>query len=122
MKLTQLKFKKLGNHWYFDIPHENPFDIRVDKRLEKYFNIKDKWNSGIIDNIYLIEETGLIIKEGLIEFLDKDLLRYYTTNDKFIMTIFIEKHKFKISSSLYTLLEQYYNLELHSTTYRVTIF
>lgn len=122
MKSIQLKFKKLGNHWYLDLPHDNPSDLRLDSRLEKFIEHLDTWNNEVVDRIYLDEQTGFICPEGLIQFSDKDLLKYFTTsNNNFDMDLFISGHKFTISSRLYTLLENVYHLDFHISVYKISI-
>ena len=121
MELTTLTFKKLGNHWYLDIPHDNPEDLVLDRRIELMLNRLDVWKEGIT-NISLICQSGFIDKEGLIQFDDKDLLRYFTTDDDFIMALYINGHKWSISSKLYFLIEQKYKLDLHELVYKISIF
>lgn len=122
MRLVQLIFKKVGNHWYLDIEHDNPQDLKLDPILERFIGKLDTWKTGIVDKIYLVEETGFITPEGLLQFSDDDLLRYFTTNDTFNMNIFINNHKFKISSSLYALLERKYQLDFHVSVYKFAIY
>ena len=122
MELTTLTFKKLGNHWYLDIPHDNPEDLVLDRRIELMLNSLDVWIEGIVTNISLICQSGLIDSEGLIQFDDNDLLRYFTTNDDFIMALYINGHKLSISSRLYFLIEQRYKLDLHELVYKISIF
>ena len=122
MKLIQLIFKKVGNHWYLDIPHDNPCDLMLDIRLERLLNKLDRWDLGVVDNVYLSEQTDFINPEGLIQFADSDLLRYFTTKDNFPMAVFIGNHKFFISSNLYTLLESKYQLDLHVSAYRLVVY
>ena len=122
MELITLTFKKLGNHWYLDIPHDNPEDLILDRRIELMLNRLDVWKEGIITNISLICQSGFIDNEGLIQFDDKDLLRYFTTNDDFTMALYINGHKWSISSRLYFLIEQKYKLALHELVYKISIF
>ena len=122
MELTTLTFKKLGNHWYLDIPHDTPEDLILDRRIELMLNRLDVWKEGIITNISLIYQPDFIDNEGLIQFDDKDLLRYFTTNDDFIMALYINGHKWSISSRLYFLIEQKYKLDLHELVYKISIF
>lgn len=119
--MTQLTFKKVGNHWYLDIPHDFPNDLILDRKMELLLSRIDKLNEGIITNVYLQEQLGFISEEGLIQFTDKDLLRYFTTNDTFLMDLYIQDHRFKISSKLYTLLEREYHLDLHLSAYKISI-
>ena len=122
MELITLTFKKLGNHWYLDIPHDNPEDLILDRRIELMLNRLDVWKEGIITNISLICQKDFIDNEGLIQFDDNDLLRYFTTDDDFIMALYINGHKWSISSKLYFLIEQKYKLYLHKLVYKISIF
>ena len=122
MELTTLTFKKLGNHWYLDIPHDNPEDLVLDRRIELMLNRLDVWKEGIVTNISLICQSGFIDSEGLIQFDDNDLLRYFTTNDDFIMALYMNVHKLSIASILYFLIEQRYKLDLHELVYKISIF
>lgn len=121
MKSVRLIFKKVGNHWYLDIPHSNPNDLRLDRRIEFVLNKLDKFNEGVVNNIWLYEQSMFIEPEGLIQFDDADLTRYFTTNDDFILNLYIDKYNFTISSNLYGLIELYYQLNLHELVYRVVI-
>lgn len=121
MKFVPLTFKKIGNHWYLDIEHDNPQDLMLDPILERFIGKLDKFGEGIVSKIYLSEQGDIIFPEGSIQFTDSDLLRYFTTNDDFDMTIYINNHKFKISSNLYTLLETKYQFDFHISSYRFIV-
>ena len=118
--IQKITFKKLGNHWYPCLEHESLSDLGIDPVFERLFNIMDKYNDEVI-NVYLYEESSIIINEGLIQFTEEDILRYLTTNDDFIMDLYIEDHKFSISSKLYQLLEQNYNFNFHKFIYRIEV-
>ena len=118
--IQKITFKKLGNHWYPCLEHESLSDLGIDPVFERLFNIMDKYNDEVI-NVYLYEESSIIINEGLIQFTEEDILRYLTTNDYFIMDLYIEDHKFSISSKLYQLLEQNYNFNFHKFIYRIEV-
>lgn len=122
MKLVQLIFKKVGNHWYLDIEHNNPQDLILDPILERFLSLRDSLNLGIVDNIYLVEQSGFIEPKGLLQFTDEDLLRYFTTKDIFKMNIFISNYHFQISSNLYSLLENKYQLDFHISAYRLAVY
>jgi len=119
--MFQLVFKKVGNHWYLDIPHENPSDLKLDRRIEFLLTKADKYNDKIV-TVYLHELTDVIIEEGLIQFQESDFQRYFLTNDDFQMKMWINNRKFTISSSLYTLIENYYHLDLHLVAYRISLY
>lgn len=122
MKLVQLIFKKVGNHWYLDIEHDNPQDLILDPVLERFLSRLDSLNIGIVDNVYLVEQSGFIEPKGLLQFTDEDLLRYFTTKDIFKMNIFISNYHFQISSNLYSLLENKYQLDFHISAYRLAVY
>lgn len=82
----------------------------------------DVYQDGKVSSIYLVEQREYIDPDGLIQFSDNDLLRYFTTNDRFMMKIFINNHKFKISSNLYTALENKYKADFHISAYKIVIY
>lgn len=118
--IQKITFKKLGNHWYPCLDHNQLSDLSIDPVFERLFNIMDKYKEERMC-VYLYEESSIIINEGLIQFTEEDILRYLTTNDDFIMDLYIEDHKFSISSKLYQLLEQNYNFNFHKYTYRIEV-
>ena len=121
MKLIQLTFKKVGNHWYLDIPHDNPFDLKMERRIEFLIQRLDTWNEGVVNNVYLIEQGDVIVEDGIIQFTEEDLTRYFTTTDDFLMKVYISNHRFLFSSKLYQLLETQYHLDFHSSVYRISV-
>lgn len=122
MSSIQLIFKKIGNHWYLDIDHDNPQDLKLDPVLERYLNIHDTWNRGIVDNIYLVEQCDFLDSKNILQFSDNDLLRYFTNKDPFKMHIFINNHSFKISSNLYTIFENTYHADFHILVYKFEVY
>ena len=122
MELITLTFKKLGNHWYLDIPHDNPSDLILDRRIELMLSRLDTWKEGIVTSVSLICQNDFIDSEGLIQFDAADLLRYFTTDDDFIMALYINGHKWSISSQLGFLIEQKYKLDLHELVYKISVF
>ena len=89
MRTINLVFKKLGNHWYPNLNHSNPTELILNPVLEKYIDRLDEFNDGIVDKICLIEQTGFIINNGLIQFDENDIFRFFTTDDDFIMKLYI---------------------------------
>lgn len=110
----------MGNHWYIDLPHSDPRPLKMCSSVERYFN-KLNPEGYIIDNIYLLEQGDSVVLDGLIEIKDNDLSKIFLSNDEFNMEIFIDNHPITISSSLYTLLEKRYKLDLHLNIYRLII-
>lgn len=99
--------------------HNNPVDLRIDPVFERILDHLDKFNEGKV-NIYVIQQEDIIIPEGLLQFDEKDILRYLTTDEDFTMNVYISGHQYTISSRLYTLLEHNYNFNFHKETYRLS--
>lgn len=104
-----------------NIKHHNPNDLILDRKIELFLNKLDIYDEGIVDNIWLFEQGDYIIEEGLIQFSEEDMTRYFTTEDDFTMKIYIDKYEFYLTSRLYNLLELNYNLDLHESVYRIAL-
>lgn len=117
---ARITLKRVGYKWYVDIPHEDPVDISLDEKANKLLFLLDKYEFGKVD-IYFSEQNEIIVEEGLLQISDSDLNRYFTTDDVFLMEIYINKHKFYISSQLYLLLEYYYNFSFHENIYTINV-
>lgn len=113
--------QRIGSHkWVPSIDCNNVGDLTIDEKMERYLNYINRYNDDYI-NVYLFEQVNEVVKEGLLEFDESDLLRNFTTTDDFDMKIYINDHEFKLSSKLYWLLEQNFHLNLHYSVYRVTL-
>ena len=117
MKL--LAFKKLANHWYPEISHDYLDDIRLSEKIEKFLSIIDKNNNEYVT--ITMYEQDCYIEDSTLQFGDDSLCRYFTTNDDFDMNIWINDHKFVISSDLYSILEQIYEFKFHENIYRIEV-
>lgn len=104
-----------------NIKHHNPNDLILDRKIELFLNKLDIYDEGIVDNIWLFEQGDYIIEEGLIQFSEEDMTRYFTTEDDFTMKIYIDKYEFYLTSRLYNLLELNYDLDLHESVYRIAL-
>ncbi len=116
---AQLTFKKIGSHWYPNIFHDCVYDIVLDKHVENILEYFDKSNTGVIE-ITMQEQFSYLI-EPILEFNEEDINRYFLTDDQFDLRFYVNQHEFKISSELYTLLENQYNFNFHKELYRITI-
>lgn len=120
MSSKQLKIKRVGNHWYPCVSHEIGDNIGFNKKIDRYLDCLDY--SKMEEVTVELEELG-IIWEGLniVYFHEEDIVRYLTTDDEFNIRFTINNHEFEISSTLYWLLEDQFNLNLHSIGYRIHI-
>lgn len=103
-----------------DIEHNNPNDLRLSPVLERAIGMLDIWNTGVVDTLSLIQQDFIDDTDYLIQFDEPDILKYFTSNKPFRMSIHIGKHTYKISSMLYTLLESKYHLDLHYRSYKIS--
>ena len=71
--------------------------------------------------IAFIEEFGVISDHDILQFEEPDITRWFTTSDYFNMNVWINDHKFIISSDLYSILEQVYQFKFHENIYRIEL-
>jgi hypothetical protein len=110
--------KKLGNHWYPSINHDDFQEIVLDSKIEKVLSFFDKNKTGQL-NITFTKCNSVINNVSF--FKDEDVTRYYITNDNFDLTCYILNHSFKVSSYLYCLLEREFDFDFHETLYNIKI-
>lgn len=115
----KIRVKKLGSHWYPDIEHDDPYDLIMNSKIDKFLNIFDKNCTGELD-VYLWE-TYSVIDDSTIMFNDSDIRRYLTTADEFNLRFYISDREFEISSNLFNLLEYEYNPNFHKFFYKIEI-
>ena len=75
----------------------------------------------MFDKLAFIEEFGVISDHDILQFEEPDITRWFTTNDYFNMNIWVNDHKFVISSDLYSILEQIYEFKFHENIYRIEV-
>jgi hypothetical protein len=119
---TEIAFKKLGNHWYPSIEHDNLEEIQLDYKVERVLTMLSSTNEFNKDIVTIcIVEQNTILYSNTIQFRDEDLNRYFTTNDDFDFIVYIGDRTFPISSALYSLLEELFNFNFHKTLYACNI-
>lgn len=119
----RLVFKKFANHWYPEVPHDSLSDIALCPKMEKMLTVLDKrkgFEEGVVE-IAFIEEFGVISDHDILQFEEPDITRWFTTNDYFNMNVWVNDHKFVISSDLYSILEQIYEFKFHENIYRIEV-
>lgn len=110
-----VEFKKLGNHWYPSINHDNIEDLQLDLKIERSLSMLDKYKEGRV--VLQFSEQNTILYNNTIQFRDEDLTRYFTTNDDFDFIVYIGERTFPVSSTLYSLLEDLFNFNFHKILY-----
>lgn len=117
--IVSIKVKRIGNHLYPDIEHFSGDQIQLDEKVEK---VLSKFLHPDECEIVFYEQYDIVADFGVIQFDEQDIVRYLTTDDDFNMTFWIDNHRFIMSSDLYNLLEQQYNMNFHKTLYRIEIW
>ena len=117
----RIDVKKLGNHWYPSINHHDPNDLSLDPKMERLLSKLDIDKEGKI-SIYLTEQSSIIQFKGIIQFLEEDIVKYLTTEEEFIMNLYIDNTHFYISSELYSLLEELFHLDFHKNLYKIELW
>lgn len=119
--LKQFKILKLGNHWYPSIKHDLGYINGFDEKIDRYLNILDLSKDGELTVEF--EELGVIFAGiNIIYFNEDDIVRYLTTTDDFDLRFVVNNHEFTISSDLYWLLEDQFNLNFHKASYKIHIY
>ena len=62
MRSVNLVFKKLGEHWYPDLNHDNPSDLILDPRIERFIEHLDIMKAWLILYIFL-NKLDLFLKK-----------------------------------------------------------
>lgn len=111
--------KQIGNHWYPNIQHDDPMDLMLDPKIEKLFSYLDKNHCGELH--FLLSEVHSWLEKNTIQFKDKDVIRWLSTNDTFTMNVYVDDHEFEVSSLLIDLLEEQFNTNFHKTLYCIKL-
>lgn len=115
----KIRIKKLGTHWYPDVDHNDPYDLCLTEKIERFLDIFDKECSGQLD-VYLWE-TFTVIDDNTIVFNDADILRFLTTTDEFNLNFYVGDYSFEISSNLFNVIESVFNPNFHKYFYKIEI-
>lgn len=118
---VNILLRKVGNHWYPCINHNNGYMVGLDPKLDRYLNILDQYKREEL-TLYLYEIGEIWPDNDFIQFNEADMVRYLTTDDYFKLRFTFNGHEFTMDSNLYWLLENNYNLNFHKTWYCVSIF
>lgn len=114
-----IKVKKLGNHWYPNLKHDDPMDLMLDPKMEKLLTRWDKQNIGEID--FLLSEVHTWLEPNTIQFRDEDIWKWLNTTATFPIKLYIGDHEFEISTLLLDLFEEQFNTNFHKTLYSINI-
>ena len=119
--MITFKLKKIANHWYPCLNHNggylDGFEEKIDKYLDRIDHLKHEELTVVLDEVGVIWE-GL----DIIYFNESDIVRYLTTDDDFDLRFIVNQHEFKISSSIYWLLEDQFNCNFHKESYEIHIY
>ena len=117
---TEVNFRKLGNHWYLDIDHNDPRDLVLYDKVERVLDLIDAYKFGHV-SIYIVQQGIIIHTLGLVEFKDSEITRYISSDCPFNMTVKIDGHDFIISSKILKLIEANYDVDIARDIYRLML-
>lgn len=109
--------KKVGNHWYPNLEHDDPSEIALSPKIDRLLTLLDKDHLGELH--FVLSEVHSWLSINTIQFDDDDIWRYLNTNDDFDLTIYIGDHEFEVSSSLIDLFESQFNTNFHKNLYNI---
>ena len=111
--------KRIGNHWYPNLKHEDPMDLILDRKMEKYCTLLDKENTGELK--FLLSEIHSWTHHNAIQFEDSDIWKWLNTTAVFPVRMYIGDHEFEISTLLMDLFEEQFNTNFHKTFYSIEL-
>ena len=114
-----IKVKKVGNHWYPNLKHDDPLDLMLDPKMEKLLTLLDKNNTGELH--FGLSEVHTWLEPNTIQFRDEDIVRWLTTTATFTVKVFIRDHEFEVSTLLMDLFEEQFNTNFHKTLYSIDL-
>lgn len=119
--MATLIIKKVGNHWYIDVPHDRDVDISLPRKTELYLN-KIQSRYMVSEVLFDIEEVPFFDEvDNLIIFNEDDITRYFITDDEFLLKFSINSKNFEINSNLYFYITHFLDLNFHSNLYKITL-
>ena len=111
--------KKLGNHWYPNLKHEDPIELMLDTKMERLLTLLDKNNTGELH--FLLSEVHTWLENNTIQFKDEDIWKWLNTSETFPVTMYIGDHEFEISTLLIDLFEEQFNTNFHKNLYSINL-
>lgn len=119
--MSQFNLKKVGNHWYAAFPHTYDDRMNFNRKIDVVLDRLDASKCGELTIEF--EELGSIVEGiNILYFDESDVVRYFTTDDFFDMRFIINEREYTITSDFYTLLEQTFNFNFHTTIYKVHFY
>lgn len=114
-----IKVKKVGNHWYPCLKHEDPMELMLDPKMDKLLTLLDKDNSEELH--FLLSEVHTWLEPNTIQFRDEDIWNWLNTTLNFPVKIYIGDHEFEVSTLLLDLFEEQFNTNFHKTLYSINL-
>lgn len=112
---------RLANHWYVALEHHDANDVALDPKAERLLERIDYMGTGKL-SVYIYQNQSVLSNTGIVQFDADSLDRYLTTDDSFIMTMYVDDHEFNISSELYTLLIEQLGIMFHENYCKIEIW
>ena len=114
-----IKVRKIGNHWYPDLMHDDPMDLMLDPKIEKLLTLWDKDKCKELH--FTLSEEHSLLEPNTIQFNDEDIWKWLNTTATFTIKMYIGDHEFEISTLLMDLFEEQFNTNFHKTLYSIEL-
>lgn len=111
--------KKVGNHWYPNLKHDDPIELMLDPKMEKLLTLLDKNSVGELH--FFLSEVHTWVEDNTIQFRDEDVWKWLNTNETFPVVMYIGDHEFEVSTLLIDLFEEQFNTNFHKTLYSINL-
>lgn len=119
--MATLTIKKVGNHWYCDVPHDLKTDISLSKKVEQVCRIIANRQEADYVSFDIYEVAFVDDSTDLICFKEEDITRYFITDDEFNLRFKVNGSKFEINSNLYFYITNYLGLNFHVNMYKIKV-
>lgn len=119
--VIRIDFKKVGNHWYPCLKHDDPNDLCLEPKVERLLSKIDYVGFGSV-TMYVKQSHSIIGSKGIVQFTDDSIRRYLQTDESFLMSMYIDDYHYQISTELFTLLENEFGLDLYHNFYQLELW
>lgn len=111
--------KKVGNHWYPNLSHDDPMELILDPKMERFCTLLDKYQLGTLT--FLLQEVYSWTDDNTIQFDDDDIWKWLNSDANFTVRMYIKDHEFEVSTLLMDLFETQFNTNFHKTLYKIEL-
>lgn len=112
--MFKVDFKRLGNHWYPSLKHDDPIDLMLNEQLEVLLDSQYNSKYGEI-TVYMCEMLYSDVQDDentWITFDKEDYERYLSTDDHFDIRFTYKDRQYSISSKILDAIQAEYQIQI----------